>query len=176
MMLIGNKSKLVYKVDLCLEMEDGTVQNLEVNEGDIIHIKFRHNGFLLTKQGKVMKINPSRIIESEFYGTQKLSAILDMDCSEEYRQELYKVDISDILQILPVYVTMGEPSEDNSGLQFTPGEPRPDENYIPPAFENIPDIEVTPDEDEEENPEANKPELAGGVWEDFGDFLKGVGK
>lgn len=164
-MLIVNRSKLVYKLDLCLEMDDGTVQNQEVKEGDIVHLKFRYNGFVLTKQGVVKKINPSRIMESQFVATTRLSAIMDLDCSEQYRNELYKVDISDILEILPVYVTMGEPDHfvEDPDIQVTPDGPSLEEMHPIPPQEN------------EEDPN-NGIELAKKTWEDFGDYLREAGK
>lgn len=128
-MLISNQSKLVYTVDLKLVMDDNEVQNLSVKVGDTIKIRFRYDETTLTKQGVVTAIHPDRIVESQFAGTYKTKGIIVLDCSEQYRRESYNVNISDIVEILPVYITMGDPTtdEDNSGIELAPA---PDEEVL----------------------------------------------
>lgn len=101
-MLLENKSKLHFFAELDLKFEDDSTKKLTVNIGDTINIAFKCNGVRLTKQGVVTNIYPSRIIESQLYGSKKLSAVLELDCSSDYKAFTYKIDINDILDILPV--------------------------------------------------------------------------
>lgn len=101
-MLLENRSKMKFFVELDLKFDDESTKYLVVNVGDTIHISFRRNGVKLTRQGRVKAIYPSRIVESQLYGSKKLSAIIELDCSVDYKSISYKVDIDDILDILPV--------------------------------------------------------------------------
>lgn len=101
-MLLDNRSKMKFYVELDLKFEDESVKALTVNIGDTINIVFRRNGVKLTRQGKVTNIFPSRIVESQLYGSKRLSSIIELDCSTDYKAIRYKVDIDDILDILPV--------------------------------------------------------------------------
>lgn len=101
-MLLQNNSKLHFFAELDLKFEDDSTKKLTVNIGDTINIAFKHNGVRVIKQGVVKNIYPSRIVESQLYGSKKLSAVLELDCSSEYKSFCYKVDINDILDILPV--------------------------------------------------------------------------
>ena len=111
-MLLENRSKMKFQVELDLKFDDESVKTLTVNVGDTIRIAFRRNGVKLIRQGKVIKIFPSRIIESQLYGSKKLSSIIELDCSTDYKAISYKVDIDDILDILDVVENGGE---DNPG-------------------------------------------------------------
>ena len=111
-MLLENRSKMKFQVQLDLKFDDESVKTLTVNVGDTIRIAFRRNGVKLIRQGKVIKIFPSRIIESQLYGSKKLSSIIELDCSTDYKAISYKVDIDDILDILDVVENGGE---DNPG-------------------------------------------------------------
>lgn len=116
-MLLENKSKLHFFAELDLKFEDDSTKKLTVNIGDVINIAFKHNGVRITKQGIVKNIYPSRIVESQLFGSKKLSAVLELDCSSDYKAFCYKVDVNDILDILPIEV---EPDQN-------PGEnPNPD--------------------------------------------------
>ena len=101
-MLLTNNSKLHFYVEVNLTFDDDSSKNTVVNVGDTIHLVFRHNGIKLDRQGTVKSIYPSRIVESQLYGAKKLSAVLELDCSSDYKSTMYRVDISDILDILPV--------------------------------------------------------------------------
>ena len=101
-MLLENKSKLHFFAELDLKFEDDSTKKLTVNIGDTINISFKCNGVKITKQGVVTNIYPSRIIESQLYGSKKLSAVLELDCSSQFKSFCYKVDINDILDILPI--------------------------------------------------------------------------
>ena len=104
-MLLENKSKLCFSAELNLVFDDETTKTLSVNVGDIIRIAFKHNGVRLDEQGKVTNIYPSRIVESQLYGSKKLSAVLELDCSSEFKSYRYKIDICDILDILPTTIS-----------------------------------------------------------------------
>lgn len=101
-MLLENKSKLHFFAELDLKFEDDSTKKLTVNIGDTINISFKCNGIKIKKQGVVTNIYPSRIIESQLYGSKKLSAVLELDCSSQFKAFSYKVDINDILDIHPV--------------------------------------------------------------------------
>ena len=107
-MLLENKSNLCFYAVIDLKFEDGTVKTETFNVGDMVHIVFRRNGVRLERQGEIKRIYPSRIVESQLYGSKKLSAVLDLDCSTTAKSTMYKVDISDILDVLEV-----QPVEDN---------------------------------------------------------------
>ena len=79
-MLLENRSKMKFQVELDLKFDDESVKTLTVNVGDTIRIAFRRNGVKLIRQGKVIKIFPSRIIESQLYGSKKLyiSGVISM--------------------------------------------------------------------------------------------------
>ncbi|MDD3121883.1 MAG: hypothetical protein PHC62_00040 [Candidatus Izemoplasmatales bacterium] len=108
-MLLNNKSKLCYRIELDLTFDDDSNKKATINVDDTIHISFRKNGVKLVRQGKVRNIYPSRITESKLYGTNKLSAIIELDCSKDYQKELHKIDIDDILDFLPLEVDEEDP-------------------------------------------------------------------
>ena len=112
-MLLNNASKLNYSVDIDLTFDDDTRKTMTVKEGDTINITFRYNGVKLTKQGEVLAIYPSKIMESQLYGVKKMSAVLEIDASTEFKSCTYKVDIDDILDINANKV---EPTEESDVL------------------------------------------------------------
>lgn len=99
-MLLNNASKLNYAVDIDLTFDDDTRKTMTVKEGDTINVTFRYNGVKLTKQGEVLAIYPSKIMESQLYGVKKMSAVLEIDASTEFKSCTYKVDIDDILDVM----------------------------------------------------------------------------
>ena len=80
-MLLNNASKLNYSVDIDLTFDDDTRKTMTVKEGDTINVTFRYNGVKLTKQGEILAIYPSKIMESQLYGVKKMSAVLEIDAS-----------------------------------------------------------------------------------------------
>lgn len=122
-MLLNNKSRLCFYAEIDLTFDDETNKKAIFRVGDTIRLSFRRNGVKLTKQGVIKNIYPSRIVESQLYGTKKLSAVLDLDCSTNYRSFSYKIDISDILDILPVEEKPEQPSNpDDDGYWNDLGE------------------------------------------------------
>ena len=101
-MLLTNKSKLNFYVDIDLTFDDDSNKKTTLNVGDKTRIVFRYNGVKKEIQGEIKSIYPSRVIESNLYGTKKLSAILEIDAFDDYKSNMVKVDISDILDILPL--------------------------------------------------------------------------
>ena len=112
-MLLNNASKLNYSVDIDLTFDDESRKTLTVKEGDTVNLTFRYNGVKLTKQGEVLSIYPAKIMESQLYGVKKLSAVIELDASTEFKSATYKVCIDDILDINNINI---EPEEEEDVL------------------------------------------------------------
>lgn len=142
-MLLNNASKLNYSVDIDLTFDDDTRKTLTVKEGDSINVTFRYNGVKLTKQGEILAIYPAKIMESQLYGTKKMSAIIEIDASTDYKSCTYKVCIDDILDINANKV---EPTEESDVLHdlddLMPADPT-DNDTSNNIFHDLSDIDIT---------------------------------
>ena len=111
-MLLRNESKVLFEVMIKLVFDDDTYKEAVVKEDDILEFKYRIDGNTATALGKIVSINP--VILRDFIppcdcgcstscceksNLPEIEVIFTVDASTEMNCGIFKVKLSDILDI-----------------------------------------------------------------------------
>ena len=107
-MLLRNESKVKHSIDIKLVFDDNTTKELELQEGNFIHVSYRRNGCLKCGLGVIRKIEP--YIKKWCCGEPKITAYIVLDMSEDNNACIDKVELCDIVDVDIMYPDCSCPS------------------------------------------------------------------
>lgn len=103
-MLLRNESKVKHSIDIKLVFDDNTTRELELREGDFVHVSYRNNGCLKHGIGIVKRIEPYLKKYYRCGCNQPVeSALIVIDMSENNEACVVKIELCDIIDIKLVY-------------------------------------------------------------------------
>ena len=103
-MLIRNESKVKHSIDIKLVFDDNTIKELEIHEGDCVHVSYKRNDCVKCGVGVIRKIKP--IIRAKFSCCDSQlseSASITIDMSENNMACVDKFELDDIIDIKILY-------------------------------------------------------------------------
>ena len=127
-MLLRNESKVLFEVMIKLVFDDDTYKEIIVKEDDILEFKYRIDGNAVIALGKIVSINPvilrgstpttcdyvcnaSCCINSNL---PEIEVIFTIDASTEMNCGVFKVKLSDILDIYTLNSEIINPVDPNA--------------------------------------------------------------
>lgn len=95
-MLLRNESKVRHFIEIILVFDDNTTRELEIHEGELVHVTYRRNGCVKHGDGIIREIKP--YIKKICCGIIE-SAIIVLDMSQDNLACVEKIELDDIIDI-----------------------------------------------------------------------------
>ena len=107
-MLLRNESRIKHVIQVKLVFDDDKITELEIQEGDKIHVSYRKNGFARCGIGIIKEINPY-VYSKKLHFCRKETATIIVDMSLDNIAKVEKIDLYDIIDIIKL------PLEEDNG-------------------------------------------------------------
>ena len=95
-MLLRNESVVKHIIEIKLVFDDNTTREIEIYEGQCVHVSYRKNGCIKNGTGVIRKIKP--FIKKICCGIVE-SAVIELDMSQDNYACVEKIELDDILDI-----------------------------------------------------------------------------
>lgn len=112
-MLLRNESKIKHIIQVKLVFDDDKTKELEIQEGDKIHVSYRKNGFARCGIGIIKEIKPY-VYSKRLHFSRKESATIIVDMSIDNMAKVEMIDLYDIIDIIKLPLADAE-TEDGNG-------------------------------------------------------------